>query len=121
MIDHRTDFLEIKGLVNETINARIDGLFEEGILPFLHDEKDSRPVGLLNLEQQPPFLNPGTIRAQNKNTEMFFRKVRFNLVTAIQCDHLVAFPLQAFSQVASASKIVVDDANLTHHRYPPSK
>ncbi len=83
MIDHRADFLEVKGLVNETINARIDGLFEEGVLPFLHDKKDSRPVGLLDLEQQPLFFNPWTIRVQNEDAKILAEKVRFDLITAI--------------------------------------
>jgi hypothetical protein len=34
MGDHRTDLVEIKGLMNKTINAHIDGLFEEGVPPF---------------------------------------------------------------------------------------
>jgi hypothetical protein len=83
MIDHRADFLEIKGFVNETINARIDGLFEEGVLPFLDDKKDSWPVGLLDPEQQPLFFNPGTIRVQNEDAKILVEKVRFDLVTAV--------------------------------------
>jgi len=83
MVDHRTDFREIKGLMNKTINARIDGLFEEGVPPFRDDEKDSWPVGLLDLGQQPLFFNPGTIRVQDEDPEMFFGKVRLDLVTAV--------------------------------------
>ncbi len=34
MIDHRTDFVDVKRLVQETVNTRVDGIFEEGIAPF---------------------------------------------------------------------------------------
>jgi hypothetical protein len=34
MVDHRADLFKVKRPVNKTIHARIDGLFEEGVLPF---------------------------------------------------------------------------------------
>ena len=83
MVDHRADLFKIKRSVNKAIDARIDGFFEEGVLPLRNDEKDSWPAGLLNVAQQSLFFNSRTIDIQDEDIETFMGKVRFDLITAI--------------------------------------
>jgi len=37
MADHFTDLFEVEGLINETIDSRIDGLLQEGIPSLRND------------------------------------------------------------------------------------
>ena len=41
MVDHRTDFFKIEGLMNKAVDACINGFFEKGVPPFRDDQEDS--------------------------------------------------------------------------------
>ncbi len=71
MIDQRTDFLVIEGLVDEAIDPEVDGLFKEGISPPWNHEEDSRLGRPFDVTEKTFLPDAGSVDVQDEDVELF--------------------------------------------------
>jgi len=71
MIDECADFLVIEGLVDETIDPEVDGLFKKAVSSPWNHEEDTRLGHSLDVMEKAFFPDARSVDIQDEDVEFF--------------------------------------------------